>query len=103
MDTTLVQPVSEVIGIFGVPLIWLVAAIPVVVMIVNTVKALIPNWIQSSWYPVAGIAISLVYAIATLRPNWMAVIAGSLGLWITQWGSWVIAKRTAAAMGARPQ
>ena len=103
MDTTLVQPVSDVLAVFGVPVMWLVTTSATVVLIINTIKALIPNWVQSNWYPVIGAVISLGYAVMTLRPDWIAVVAGSIGLFVTQWGTWFAAKRTAIAMKARPE
>lgn len=101
MDSTFIPITDEALAVFGVPVGWLMLTTPLVIGWINTVKTLVPQWVESRWYPALGFAISAAYSYMTLKPVWLAVGIGTVALFLTQWMAWGGAKKTATAVGAR--
>jgi hypothetical protein len=101
MDSTLVEPLVRVLVVFGIPVGWLAAGGVTVVGVVNTIKALLPKTLASTWYPIIGLLVSGAYAGITLWPNYTGVAGGTFALWFLTWATWVGLKMGATAIGAR--
>lgn len=100
VDSTTVAVFTRMGELFGLPLGWFAAGVGTTWGLINTIKTLAPNLIQSIWYPVVGFLWAAVYCYLSLR-SWASVVVGTILIFGLQWVAWITAKRTAVVIGTR--
>ena len=101
VDSTTMAVFTRMGELFGLPVGWFAAGIGTTWGLVNTIKSLAPNLIQSAWYPVVALTWAAIYSWMSLGPSWTARMAGVILLFGMQWLAWVAAKKSAVKIGAR--
>jgi hypothetical protein len=101
VDSTTVAVFTRMGELFGLPIGWFAAGIGTTWGLINTIKTLAPNLIQSVWYPVVGFVWAALYCYLSLGPSWSTIVVGTVLIFGLQWIAWIGAKKAAVAKGIR--